>query len=362
MKRLKKFITLHRSLLTIALVSYSLSTIASFFFFDRVRNPHYLPVGSPTVLSAEAQEPVPQEPNVDHLNVLLVGFGGPGHQGGYLADVIQVAHFDFDRSLLAFISIPRDLWVQLPSGLSNKLNAAFSIDVNNQDNQGKIISSPTLSSSISKATGLPIDYFIGIDFVGFQRAIGYELDGIEVQVTQILDDPWYPIRGLEQEPCGYTQEEIADLTSRYSGFELESQFPCRYEHIYFEPGTHHMEGHETLAFVRSRHSSSDFDRSARQQAVLQAIKDKLISLDSLKNLPQTFSQFTTHIHTDLDKDIINSLAPAIRSIPNLKVITINLSTDNVLTTGTSNTGAFILTPKKDWQAVQQFISNQLSND
>jgi len=279
-----------------------------------------------------------------------------------LADVVQVAHFNFDSSTLAFISVPRDLWIQLPSGLYNKINAAFSIDVKNQEGKGAITKTPTLSSVVTTVTGLPIDYFIGIDFVGFQRAIGNELEGIDVKVTTTLDDPWYPIRGLEQEPCGYTPNEIASLTNQYSGFELESQFPCRYEHIYFEPGTHTMHGHEALAFVRSRHSSSDFDRSARQQAVLEAIKDKLISLGALDDLPAIFSQFIDHIHTDLNKDIVYSFTPAIGSIPNLKVVTINLSTDNVLENGTSSTGAFILTPKKDWAQVHQYINNQLINE
>jgi len=61
------------------------------------------------------------------LNILLLGYGGAGHSGGFLTDVIQIVHFDFEKQKIAFISIPRDLWVQLPSGTSNKINKAFTL-------------------------------------------------------------------------------------------------------------------------------------------------------------------------------------------------------------------------------------------
>lgn len=300
------------------------------------------------------QDILESDGNIKTLGVVLLGYGGAGHSGGFLTDAIQVVNIDFEKKYIALISIPRDLWVTLPSGQAAKINQAYS-----QDNGVK-----TIADMAGLVTGVPIDYYIGVDFVGFQRAIGEELDGIEVQVSETLDDPWYPVRGLEQEFCDHTPEEVTELSNTLSGFELEKQFPCRYKHVYFEPGLVHMEGGEALEFVRSRHGSAggDFSRSKRQHELLLAIKNKLLDLKALDNSVKFFESMLRTITTNLDVNAVMKLTPLLIEAKDFEVRMVTLNTENVFINSKSASGQFILQPKtgaNDWLPVHNFVSSEL---
>ncbi len=295
------------------------------------------------------------------ISILLLGYGGAGHQGGYLSDVIQIVQFNFETNKIAFISIPRDLFVSLPNGQTGKINGAFSMG-NSTD---PIHSGAQVAKQMATTvTGIPIDAFISVDFNGFKRAIGGPFGGIEVTVTETLDDPWYPIKGEEQNTCGMSPEKVAELTNTFSGFELEKQFECRYEHVYYPPGVHHMEGGDALAYVRSRHGSAggDFSRSKRQQELLLAIRTKLFSLEALENVPRFFKELIAHTDTDLTTDIITALIPKLKNTKNMDHVGITLSTENVLSNAKSSAGAYIVIPKSgqnNWGQTQEFIQSEL---
>lgn len=320
---------------------------------------------SPTIALPNPLDPNQAPKDVSELTVLLLGYGGAGHQGGYLTDVIQIAHVNFKTKKVALISVPRDLWVTLPNGKSAKINSAFTLG----EDPDKPIESGGIAAKqmIATVIGKPVNYYIATDFVSFKRIIGYGLEGITVQVPEVLDDPWYPITGKEQDPCGKTPEEIAQLTSQYSGFDLEKQFECRYEHVHFDPGAVTMQGDEALQFVRSRHGSSagDFSRSARQQALLMAIKDKLLSLQALSNLPKYFSQLANHTTSDITLDIAQYLVPALSSSLDFSFVSIVLSTENVLQSGKSANGQYIIYPKSgqnNWTQTHEYIAKQIGGN
>src|SRR3990167_2268617 len=293
------------------------------------------------------------------LGVLLLGYGGPGHEGGFLTDAIQVILIDFEKAKVNLISVPRDLWVKLPSTRETKINGAFSSLAGKSEDLVNV-GGKAMKDYLGKLLGLKLDYFLAIDFVGFQRAIGINLKGIEVEVGQTLDDPWFPIQGRELDTCGVTASEVAELTAKYSGFELERQFPCRYEHLYFEKGIVNMQGGEALKYVRSRHGSSagDLERGIRQQEVLTAIKKRIFNLQTLEDLPAFFKDVSVHVKTDINSDIVNYLLPLVQKAQDFKINNINLSTANVLTTGNiANTQ--IIRPKAglyNWTGIQNFIS------
>lgn len=298
--------------------------------------------------------------DLKQLTFLILGYGGAGHQGGFLTDVIQIVNIDFKNSQVNLISVPRDLWVKLPNGKEAKINTAFTLG---EDPNRPIASGGQVSKQMATAvSGLPIDYFIAVDFVDFQRLIGQELNGIEVNIPETLDDPWYPIKGEELNTCGKTPQEVADLSKQYSGFSLEKQFACRYEHLHFEQGLVKMQGHEALAYVRSRHGSAggDFSRSQRQHALLKAIAKKLWSIKALENAPTFFEQVSPHLATDIDIEIVKHLIPALKNTKDYKIKSVVLSTENVFATSKSAAGAFILIPKKSWNAVHAFIKTQLA--
>lgn len=348
---------------SLALVIVAVSAIASYVFFSKK-----LPAAEtqatenilePTKLDIDAQPPE----ELKTVSFLLLGYGGAGHQGGYLADVIQLVHINFNTAQVALISIPRDLWVKLPNGQQAKINQALTLG--NNPNQLIQSGGEVAKQMAGIVTGLPVNYFIGIDFVGFQRLIGGNLRGIEVNVSETLDDPWYPISGEELNPCGKSPEEVAELTAQYSGFELERQFECRYEHLYFEPGLTRMEGGDALKYVRSRHGSAagDFSRSQRQHEVLEGIKTKALSLEALNDAPAFFQAASQHVTTDLDLEVVQYLTPAIKAANDFQVNKIILSTQNVFTSGQSPNGQSILLPKQglgQWQQVHEFIQAELN--
>ncbi len=307
-------------------------------------------------------EPVNTQEPPTQLNVVLLGYGGAGHEGGFLTDVIQVVNVNFETQKIALISIPRDLWVELPNGKKAKVNEAFTLG---EDANQPVLSGGEVSKQMASAiTGLPINYFIAVDFVGFQRLIGYTLDGIEIDNPETLDDPWYPLKGEELNTCGMTPEEVAEVSQQYSGFELEKQFECRYEHLHYPAGKIMMEGGDALKYVRSRHGSpgGDFSRSQRQDAVLIGMKDKLISLEALNKAPEMYQTATEHVTTDLDLDAVKFLVPFLKNATNFKIDSVTLSTENVLMNSKSATGQYILLPKNGnglWDSIHQYIQQEI---
>lgn len=295
------------------------------------------------------------------LNVLLIGYGGAGHQGGMLADLIQIAHLDFEQKTLFFISIPRDLELRLDDGSYRKINNVFSSQMTGTT--PIITAGQTSKELLSALTNLNIKYFIAVDFVGFQRLIGQELGGIEVEVKENFVDSWYPIEGKQLDPCGYSAQEIAHFTETLSGFSLERKFACRYEEINFPAGLHQMEGGDALKYVRSRHSTSDFDRSRRQVEVLTGIRKKLFTLDALSDIPYYFKQVQQHVHTDFDLAILQYFAPLLVNANEFTIHNINLSTENVLVSA-NNTNGSVLIPKaghNNWTELQNYIQQAFSN-
>ncbi len=365
---LKKYVIHKRAILAAFAVSFILFCTLIFFVIPsrKITSPLAETIDSTAVLSETSiggTQPVPS-PNQSHLGIVLFGYGGAGHDGGYLTDAIQVLYVDFEKAQINLLSIPRDLWVKLPGGNEVKINAVLS---NAATSKKALIETGAsgLKKIVTEITGLPIDYFIGVDFVGFERAIGINLKGIEVSVAETLDDPWYPIKGEELNTCNMSPEVIKDVHAKYSGFELERQFTCRYKHLHFEKGPSHMEGGDALEYVRSRHGSADGDisRGKRQQEVLKAIRQKLFSLEALDKLPGFFTEIIKHTQTDISLDIIQYLLPVLKKSRDFKLVTVNLATTNVLSTATSNMGGAIIFPKEGnfkWDQIQEFINNQIN--
>jgi anionic cell wall polymer biosynthesis LytR-Cps2A-Psr (LCP) family protein len=280
------------------------------------------------------------------FNVLLLGYGGGGHSGGSLTDSIIVAHIDTNTKKYSLISIPRDLWV---SG-NRKINA-----------EGSVNGFQNVASTVQNVTGLVIDNFVSVDFANFSKIID-NLGGVNVDVPKAFTDSFYPVPGLENETCGVTAEQINEFKSKYSGFELEKQFTCRYEKISYGKGPATLNGTDALKFVRSRHGDSDFGRSARQFAVLVGIKSKLISLKSLNKLDSTIDLFSKMVRTDLSAGKIKSLSEAFGDTSVYTKNEIQLTTENVLNEGKSIDGQYILYPKSgnlNFSEVKNFIKNNL---
>ena len=224
-------------------------------------------------------------------NVLLMGIGGRGHEGPDLTDTMILASVDKNAKDVVLISIPRDLWVP---NLSAKINSAYAYGQDEKNGQGLDLAKETVSVLL----GIPVHYAFRIDFNGFVRGVDL-IGGLDIEVENSFVDPKYPISGREDDLCGLTIETqekdgvtgqvVKDATgSAIPLSEITDEndpFTCRWEELSFTKGLKHMDGTTVLKFVRSRHGTggegSDFARSARQQKVILAFRQKVLSTETL---------------------------------------------------------------------------------
>lgn len=295
------------------------------------------------------------------FTIALVGYGGGTHEGTYLTDTIIALHVDPASKKSFLFSIPRDLYVNIPTdeagGRYHKINAAYTIGLDDTvyPDKPKEFSPPQgggqlVKYTVSKTIGVPVDAFVGIDFAGFTKTID-TLGGINVRVETPLDDPQYPIAGKEQDPCGHTQEEIADYIATSAALLQDSAheyFPCRYEHIQIDPGVVHMDGETALKFVRSRHSTidgSDFGRAKRQRSVLLAVREKVNSIGFLPKVIPVLNDLGDSVRTDLKPEDIKTFVFQANALSGYTIEMHALTDENYLMYDRSDDGQSILIPK-----------------
>lgn len=371
-----EFPTLDKKVIVLAVslfATFFISVVSSYLYFARAS---FVEVKDEAVKLQKAPSTLAVD-SPDTFNILLLGYGGAGHDGGGLTDSITVASINTKEKEVVLVSIPRDLWIALPVDYDNKqnykINAAYAIGSNDDryPNKKPIYRGKNGGGELAKyaasiVTGLEVNYFISVDFGGLVDAINI-LEGVEVDVTKPFDDYFYPVKGLENETCGFSGEEIAEFHELYSGFQLEKQFECRYEHLHFEKGLQNMDGETALKFVRSRHSDQyggDFARSERQHEILAAIKNKLISLEAISQTSLVFNRLIESVSTNLDSKAIEEILTVVGNPLEYETAHIYLTEDNVFYSSSSSGGQFILVPREgvnEWDEIHKYISGDTSN-
>jgi len=224
------------------------------------------------------------------INVLVLGVGGAGHDGPDLSDTIMVLSIDPRTKDAAMLSVPRDLYVKIPA--VGKYSTHYS-KINEANSDG----GPTEAEKVvENVLGVPIHYYVLIDFSGFKQAID-AVGGIDVNVPHALVDNRYP--------CD-------DGTKLAGGY-------CP---IYFKAGEQHMTGTQALKYARSRETTSDFDRAARQQLIIGALKNKAMQLSTLTNpikLTELINAVGSHVKTDFQPNEITKMASIVKDIDPAKV-------------------------------------------
>lgn len=336
-------------------------------------------------------------------NFLLFGYGGGRHEGTYLTDTMIFLHLDTASKSAVMISIPRDLWVKLPtkdgSDFSTKINAVYQMELFPEDYPAldkKYLGTNKDASLIKKVVGdifgQKIDNYAAIDFEGFKKGIDL-LGGVEIEVEKPFIDYQYPIEGRENDLCDGEIEELFKKAEPFlkPGYNPEDKervlkddpkldeflrnatesphlaFPCRYETLTFKKGLTKMDGETALKFVRSRHADGDggdFSRAKRQQLLLQSVKDKVLSLGFLSKVIPLMDQLSNHLKTDLSLEEVKKLAQEAKNANQYHLKTFVLSTENLLNESISDDGQYILIPKaghNNWQdfriAIKQIIEN-----
>jgi len=276
-------------------------------------------------------------------NILLLGKGGDNHNGGQLTDTIQVLSINRKDNRVAFISLPRDLQITLPGGGVNKLNYAYADGYLSEKNKDKKNDSGSLKASqvVEKIIGVPVHYYVTVDFVGFRDLVD-NLGGVTVDVQKALDDPYYP-----------------KDTITADGRLIESE---AYAPVHIKAGVQLMDGDIALKYSRSRETTSDFDRSARQQTVMFAVKDKALTLGVLANpvkVSNTLSTLGKHLKTNLDASELKELVNILEKVDKDK--SVNEVIDNNPKDGllvSTSEGGYYLKPKSgNYLAIQQLVKN-----
>ncbi len=252
------------------------------------------------------------------INILLLGVGGPGHEGPYLSDTMMVVSIDPRTKDVAMLSIPRDLYVPIPGFGHAKINSADAFGEQQKSGNG-----PALAKTVvGKVLNIPIHYYVQVDFTAFKEAVD-KVGGVDVTVDEALYDPEYPCAKNEGQMCGFK----------------------------ISAGPHHLDGATALEYVRCRKGNcgNDFGRAARQQQVMVALRAKAMSLGTLSN-PATvlglIDIIGSHVRTDLQPNEIKKLIDISRSIDTTKINhkVLDDTPEGLLTEGNVSGAGSILVP------------------
>lgn len=309
------------------------------------------------------------------INILLLGYAGGRHDGAYLTDSIVLVHVEPGASRVALISIPRDIWVKIPTSVKNetfwKINAAYELGLddkgypNKQEMfKGRNGGGNMAKYVVGKVTGLTVDRFVALDFKGFKNTIDV-LGGVDVALDNPLDDFEYPIEGKEDDLCGQEVSKLPDLEKIATRSATEA-FPCRYKHLHFGSGVSHLDGVAALEFVRSRHSlfgGNDFGRSHRQKSLMVAVKQKVMSIGFIPKILAFADSLTDDLRSDFSLEELKFLLDRAEKLSKFEVKNVALSDQNVLKNAVSEDGQSVLEPRggvEEWEGVHSYLTNLIN--
>jgi LCP family protein required for cell wall assembly len=235
--------------------------------------------------SGTAAASSPHKPGVEQ-NILVIGddsrngltaaqlaeLATQSDGGGVNTDTMMLVHIPADGTAASVVSLPRDLWVDVPGAGHHKLNDAYNIGSNaRSDRASRTDGFRLLIQTVSQISGLHIDHFVEVNLWGFY-SISKAVGGITVNLCKAVDDP-------------------------YSGVKLPA-------------GKSKIEGTQALAFVRQRHGlpGGDLDRVRRQQYFIGAVFRKIESAGVLLNpvaLTRLLDSVTKVLSTDPGLDPID---------------------------------------------------------
>ncbi len=259
------------------------------------------------------QAVVPSWTDEQPLTFLILGVDRRGEEIPR-SDAIIVVNIDPVERRATLISVPRDLYVDIAGYGVMRINQTFV-------HGGMQLTRQTVGAVL----GLPVDYFVRLDFDGFERIID-TLGGVELELAQPLYDPYYP--------------DDAD------GFK-----PLR-----IPAGRQRLNGEQALGYARSRQTDpeADFGRSKRQQQLLLALRDQFLTRDILPRLPALVQQLSDAMTTDFPLTKVPALARLGLSIPADRITRLAINYDQGLVTGTiTATGAEVLIP--DLPRIRQVV-------
>lgn len=277
-------------------------------------------VATPAVDLQEIQLP-PAWDGASRINVLFIGLDYRDWEAGSGAprsDTMIVFTLDPITRTAGMVSIPRDMWVNIPGYGYGRINMAYSIGEGSRLPGG----GPGLAmKTVEQFLGVPIHYYGQIDFRAFEEAID-ALGGLYICIPE----------KIRVDPIGPKPKEV------------------------IKPGCQTLPGYLVLAYARDRKSTQggDVDRAKRQQLVIMALRDQLLSPQNLsktlKAAPEVYREASAGLRTNLTFDDMLRLAMLLKDIPvqNIKqaVIDYSMVTMHTVTLGGEPAAVFKPIPDK----------------
>jgi len=216
------------------------------------------------------------------INILLLGLDQRGQveHRGFRTDTIMIASLNPKTKEGLLFSIPRDLKVEVPGYGQRRINVVHVIG----EIQGYPGGGPALlTETIEQHFGIPIDGYVMVNFEAFERVVDL-LGGVDIYVEKEIWDNKYP------------DDRGGQIT------------------IYIPAGQQHMDSEMLLRYCRSRYTTDDFDRAARQQKALVALGQKSLSVQRLPRLPGLLQTMRNAFYSDLTPEEMLRLALMARQV------------------------------------------------
>ena len=348
-KRRRKIFTLKRAVIVLALMVLLIGGwVGGKFLYNahKVFGGNILNVLSSTKLKGE---------DSGRVNILLAGNSDDdvGHQGGDLTDSIMIMSIDTKNHTAFLISVPRDLWVDVPGSGHQKINAAY---VDGESNSFSENGYPAggmgqLEQVISENMGITINYYALVDYTAFRDAVN-AVGGIDVNIQS------QDLRGLYDPSIDYTTKgPLVKLTN----------------------GVHHLNGQQALDLARARGDAygsygfvqADFDRTSHQREMLVALKSKAVSVGVLSN-PAKLSSLSdavgNNVKTDFSLSEVHRLYDLVKDIngSNIKSLSLNSAAGkNLLANYTAPDGESALIPTAgldNFNDIQAYLTQAMSSN
>lgn len=245
--------------------------------------------GEDTVVRGAMENSLVIEPwnGTERFTVLLMGMDRRPDEnisGCTRTDTMLIVSIDPLTKQIGILSLPRDLYIEIPNYGLSRINTACRLGDLNEPGSGPRLAMQTVQYNF----GIRIHDYIMVDFQTFISFID-RIGGVDIDVPRDISDPTYPSMNYGYDP------------------------------FFIGQGPNHLDGPTALKYARSRHDSDDTDRAKRQQQVLFAAWDKVLSLNMLDNLAvqalPLWNDFSEGIETGLSFDQFIQLALYGKDIP-----------------------------------------------
>lgn len=251
------------------------------------------------------------------FTMVLVGLDRrPGETGlAYRTDTMMLVSLDPETDRIGVLSIPRDLYIQVPGyGTLYRVNSPMVLGETRREGYGPEL----MMQSVQLNLGIRVHDYMAVDFQAFIDIVD-AIGGVDVAIDYTINDSRYPSMNYGYDP------------------------------FYLPAGEHHLDGYDALRFARTRHGSSDIQRAERQQQVIYAIRDRILTLEMIPQLlvqaPAMWQSFSDNVYTGLSLEQIINLGLYVKDVP-LDNITMNVIDYKYLQSHTTSEGAQVLIPNR----------------